>query len=73
MDALGAYVTATTERVDEQRAAERAAQDAEDERSREEIRVFRETHPGVKERLIREKRATPATTKNAKHAASTES
>ena len=47
MDALGAYVTATTERVDEQRAAERAAQDAEDERSREEIRVFRETHPGV--------------------------
>jgi hypothetical protein len=47
MDALGAYVADTTEQADQRRSTERASQEAADDQAREEVRAFRELHPGV--------------------------
>jgi hypothetical protein len=46
-DAVAAYLDETTEDAEDQRAAQREAQEAEDERRREEIRGFRQAHPGI--------------------------
>lgn len=47
MDTLAAYVADTTEQADHRRSAERAAHEAEDERAREQVRAYREAHPGI--------------------------
>ena len=47
LDAIGHYFASTTQQVDEQRVAERASEQAQDERRREEVRAFREGHPGL--------------------------
>jgi hypothetical protein len=47
MAALEDYFAATTEQTDERRVAERASKQAEDERRREDVRLFRQAHPGL--------------------------
>jgi hypothetical protein len=46
-DAVASYLAQTTLEAEQEQAAQRDAQEAEDERRRDEIRAFRQAHPGI--------------------------